>query len=43
MKHPQMRFCQLIHNVFKGDAYYIEDEGLIEKLESHYGKLERGD
>ena len=34
-KYPDLRLGQLIINVF-GDAYYIEDEKLVEALESYY-------
>lgn len=34
-KNPNLRLGQLITNVF-GDAYYIEDEKLVEALESFY-------
>jgi len=41
MAYPELSLCQLIHTVFKGDLYYIEDERLLTKLEQHY--KERGD
>lgn len=36
LRHPQLRFGQLIKNVHKTDFYYMEDEPFIEQMERFY-------
>jgi len=39
LKHPYLRFCQLIQNCFGTmDIYYVEDEELIQRLIQTYLK-----
>ena len=40
LNNPDLRLCQLLENVkpdFLNDMYYIEDDKLLELLDSHYG------
>lgn len=37
--NPDLRFMQLLGNVFRGDPYYIEDYDVIREVEAFY---ERG-
>lgn len=35
-EHPDLRFMQLLGNVFRWDAYYFEDYNAIRELEGFY-------
>jgi uncharacterized protein YihD (DUF1040 family) len=35
-RNPELRFMQLIANIFKDDPYYVEDDVLIARLEEYY-------
>lgn len=35
-KYPDLRFCQLLGNVFTHDPYYVADSDLIKRLEEVY-------
>lgn len=35
---PSLRFCQVIGNVVRGDAYYITDDVLITALDNYLEK-----
>ena len=39
-RNPDLRFMQLIGNVFRGDPYYVEDYDLIMGIEEAYGREE---
>jgi hypothetical protein len=37
LKHPELRFCQLIQNAFHlEDIYHIEDDNLVKELKLFY-------
>lgn len=36
LEHPDYRLMQLFGNVYRGDPYYIEDDDLLQRLESTY-------
>ena len=36
LEHPDYRLMQLLGNVYRGDPYYIEDDDLLQRLESTY-------
>jgi hypothetical protein len=35
-QNPDLRFMQLLGNVFRGDPYYIEDYDVIKAVEEFY-------
>ena len=35
-KHPDLRFMQLLGNVFRADSYYMEDEDMLRFLKDYY-------
>lgn len=35
-QNPDLRFMQLLGNVFRGDPYYIEDYDVIKEVEGFY-------
>lgn len=41
--NPQLRFMQLLGNVFRGDAYYVEDYDVAEILEEEYSRTQDQD
>ena len=36
LEHPDYRLMQLLGNVYRGDPYYVEDDDLLQRLESTY-------
>jgi hypothetical protein len=36
--NPSLRFMQLLGNIFRGDAYYVEDYDMIKVVEKVYDR-----
>ena len=39
-RYPDLRFGQLLLNVFRSDFYYVEDEEFARRVEGFYDSLE---